>query len=215
MAFLDVIPLDKISPSALSLYLHLLRWQKRARRNPFPASTADLIEATGFSRPTLVKARNELRNPGLGIIQAQEKPGENGVWEFQLLDPVPKGPLPNRKRVAYADLSDTVVVEFFRRMTGRRQSNGAFDCPQCQREGTVTVNLDRGNEEKHGTWRCRKCHSYGGLNYLYSLAKGCDNQMATRGTRAILQHLIGEEEARQHPTATPATELELEEAILP
>lgn len=211
VALLDVIPLDRMRLSAQSLYLHLLRWAKRAKVNPFPAYTGDLLLETGLSRETLIQARNELS--ALGLIQAEEKTGKRGVWFYELRNPVTGGPLPNRDRVIYADVSNWVAMEFYRRIVpDGRSSNGIFDCPSCKRIGTMRVTVDRGDEERHGTWNCRKCHRYGGFQGCYAMVNNCDRQTATRGVRAMLQALISEE---QEQTTQANAEESAEAVILP
>lgn len=209
VALPDVIPLDRMKLSAQSLYLHLLRWAKRAGSQPFPAYTGDLLLDSGLSRETLAQARRELCD--LGLIQAKEKSGERGVWLYELRNPVTGGPLPNRERVVFAEVSNGVALAFYRRLTPRGQSGigGAFDCPCCKRTSTVQVNIDSDDDERHGTWSCRKCRRYGGFQAWYRAVHNCDRQTATRGVRAMLQALIAEEQ-----TATAEHE-SAEDVVLP
>jgi hypothetical protein len=196
VALLDVIPLDRMKHSGTILYLHLLRWAKRAKANPFPAYTGDLLLDTGMSRNSLTQAREEL--VALGLIRAEEKPGSRGVWSYELRNPVTGGALPNRERVVYSEVSDWVALEFYRRLIlGGQSESGAFACPACARAGTVHVTLSRGTA-KHGRWVCRKCHRYGGFREWYAMVHGCDRQMATRGVRAMLQSLSDEESNTGH-----------------
>jgi transcription elongation factor Elf1 len=204
VALLDVIPLDKMKPTAVMLYLHLLRWQKRAGVNPFPVYTGDLLMDSGMSRETLTQARKELSSPALGLIQAQES-GKRGIWSYTLCNPVTGGSLPNREQVIYADVSDWVAMEFYRRVVpGGRFSKGSFDCPRCRRAGTMHVTVDSGDKDRHGKWSCRKCGRYGGFQYCYRLVHNFDRGTATRAVRALLQELTDEEQARQRKEMEPA-----------
>jgi hypothetical protein len=212
VALLDVIPLDKMELTTLLLYLHLLRWEKRAGVNPFPAYTGDLLLETGLSKNTLTQARNELSD--LGLIQAQEQPGKKkGVWSYELRNPVTGGPLPNRGRVVYSETSNWVALEFYRRVVpGGQSSNGAFDCPWCRRTGSMRVVAETGNKNRHGTWSCDKCHRHGGFQKLYMKVNDCDYQWASHGVRNMLQALVGEE---QLPATAATVEGPVEETIQP
>jgi hypothetical protein len=186
IALPDTLP--KMKPSTLALFYHLLRHQKTARSNSFKAGTRELLKASGLSDKTLKTARDELKMQGLIVA---EDTGKKGMWTYELRNPATGAAMPNpRGRVKFADLSDSAVLAFYRRI-GFEVRHGAIDCPACKREGQALITLNRGDEE-HGRWSCGKCDKFGGLIHAYLRVYPMGWPQATIGTNALLQEIDSE-----------------------
>ena len=76
----------RLSSIASDLFLLLLdecamaRWQ-----NPFEVRTLDILNETGMSRPTLIKAQKELSDAGLVEIKTSNSPKKGSLYTLQLV----------------------------------------------------------------------------------------------------------------------------------
>ena len=220
VALPDAIPLEKMKPSTLALYVCLLRHQKMARSNPFTAHSGDLLLEANIAPNTLTAARDQLIT--LGLLLAADKPGEKGKWLYELRNPSTGGALPAHEQVRFADLSDWAVLEFYRRL--RPDTSGAYDCPACRSAGELKIDMRPG--DKRGRWSCGKCDKYGGFANAYKHAYGVPYPTATLMTRSLLLEILDTEKQRANPrpkhparvTHPPVVEqypLDAEEVVLP
>lgn len=189
VALPDAIPLDKTDPTAVVLYMHLLRWAKQNGKHAFFVFTGDLQYETGLSRNRLARAREELCR--LRLLVASEVPGKRGWWAFELRNPINGAALPVRAQVDYANVSDWVAEQFYQRIGGQSDT-GAFGCPSCKRIDSVHVIFGKGTH-RHGRWRCRKCRRYGGFQNYFAWSVGCEIGAAKWRADQMLEALAGEE----------------------
>jgi ribosomal protein L37AE/L43A len=208
VALPDAIPLDKMNPAAVKLYLCLLRQQKMARANPFTAHSGDLVLDANISPNALTAARNQLST--LGLIVTTDKPGEKGQWLYELRHPVTSAALPAHEQVRFADLSDWAIGQFYARL--RPGTRDPYDCPACGREG---IKIDMRPGDTRGRWSCKGCGKYGGFANAYKHAYKIDYPTATLMTRSLLLEILDAEKQPARPAHAVYLPVDAEEMVAP
>ncbi len=180
---------DKLTWPAVYLYLFLLG----QRESKLEIHSKEIIYSTGLHRETLGAAREQLARSKL-VKSDEVGKRKPGVWRYALLSPGDGSALPTREQVTFSSLSDDVVMRFYYDSMPNLYERGAFLCPFCPvaTSPKFVVNLEMG-ESIHGTWRCQKCSTFGGMVMFYQRAYRCDEGTATRRVRAKLQALLAEE----------------------
>lgn len=121
----------------------------------------DIMEHTGMSRPTVVKARNSLRDD-LKLIRFKET-AKKGVWQYELLN-ISGGKLPTYEDyVKFDELPVDVIEAYYCSRLGVQNAPGQdesgnllFHCPfkfHSKSRPTLQVTIDVGHQF-HGRFIC-------------------------------------------------------------
>jgi hypothetical protein len=192
--------LSTLKPTTIVLYLYLLRMTKK--QGKVRVNTKDILWVTGLDKKTLTGARKQLCK-----LVASVETVMRGVWEYEILNPNTGGPLPSRDNVDFSKLSDAVAFEFYRRQMPDKydEQSGMFDCPfGTHAKATFRVVLD-GGTDRHATWSCPKCRSFGGLIEFHRRLHKTSSGETHRRVRNLLQILMQEEQKATSESAPNAT----------
>jgi hypothetical protein len=195
--------MSNLKPTTIVLYLYLLRLTKR--QGKVRVHTKDILWVTGLDKKTLTGARKQLKDCKL-VVSVETT--TRGIWEYEVLNPNTGGPLPSRENVDFAKLSDEVAFEFYNRlMPGQYdEQRGKFHCPfGAHAKATFRVVMD-GGTDRHATWSCSKCRSFGGLIEFYRRLHKTSTGETHRRVRSLLQILMQDEQnarSQRMPDATP------------